>query len=144
VHNVNTHTFQHKEDKSVKNENNAEQNFQVNSQNGPPIGLCPDVNESEEPFNIKTSRKQISSGQVFEPEEKVGTTPVEHGQKELDIKAESEQETVKNNGKDDKDADIEKELESIKESLFPDGDETYDLPTADNVAHILNNFMDQD
>ncbi|XP_060577812.1 uncharacterized protein LOC132734943 [Ruditapes philippinarum] len=140
--------IKHKEDKSVKNhaekENNAEQNFQVNSQNGPPIGLCPDVNESEEPFNIKTSLKQNSFGQVFEPEEKVGTTSVEHGQKELDNKAEREQETVKNNGKDEKDTDIEKELESIKESFFPDGDETYDLPNADNVAYILNNFMDQD
>ncbi|XP_060576829.1 uncharacterized protein LOC132734129 [Ruditapes philippinarum] len=136
--------MKNKDVKSVRSdaekENNAEQNFQVNGQNG----LCPDMNESEEPFSIKTSLKQNSSGQLFEPEEKVGTTQVEHGQKELDNKAKSEQETVTNNGKDDKDAGIEKELESIKESFFPDGDETYDLPTADNVADILNNFMDQD
>jgi hypothetical protein len=149
----------------AEKENNAEQNSKINCYKGSSIELCPDMNESEEHINIKPSFLQNSTDQLFDseknkrdisnkntlniddlkPEETIGITQVEHGKKEFDNKAEGEQETVKNMVKDDKkDIDIKMELDSIKESFFPIGDETYSLPNAENVVDVLNKFMNQD
>jgi hypothetical protein len=166
-----TLTFQKKDDRNVRNidakEKATEQNLQVNDKNDPSVRVCPDMKESEEHVNIKTTLKQNPSDHSFDSEQSIngigknntciedelypGAAFTENDKKELDKKARSGQDTMKIKEKENKkeetnyfDLDIEKELEEIKESLFPTDDESYALPDANNVAGVLSKFVDKD
>jgi hypothetical protein len=145
----------------------TEQNFQVNDKNDPSVRVCPDMKESEKHVNIKATIKQNPSDHSVDSEQNIngigknntsiqdefnpGAAIIEHNKKELDNKAGNGQDTTKIKEKENKkeetnhfDWDIENELEKIKESFFPTGDESYALPDADNVAEVLSKFVDKD
>ncbi|XP_060560345.1 uncharacterized protein LOC132720270 [Ruditapes philippinarum] len=140
--------FEQEEEKVDNTENNmsekvegTEQQLQVNGKNYLSIRNSPDMKASEEHLNIR--KKDFEA----EKEDRSGPKIDQHDKKELrQSKEEREKNKTEGNRKQESHftaLDIEKELESIKESFFPTGDELYNLPTADDVAEAFKNMLGQ-